>query len=202
MRAALPPSRNPLDGWCSRRLRTALGFSLVETLIASAILAVALVSLAELLAISTKANAVAKNGSIAMTLAVQKMEQLRGLAWGYDAAGLPFSDLTSDTTLPLERPTGGTGLSPSPADSLRRNTDGYVDYLDVSGNQLGGGTAPLPGSLYVRRWSIEPLPTNANTTLLLEVLVTRVERGRADEGPMTQQPEDAWLFSVKTRKAR
>lgn len=179
-----------------------LGFSLVETLIASAILAVALVSLAELFAISMKANAVAKNGSIVMMLALQKMEQLRSLAWGYDAAGSPFSDLTSDTTLPLERPTGGTGLSPSPADSLRRNTDGYVDYLDVRGNQLGGGTAPPPGSLFVRRWSIEPLRTNPSTTLLLEVLVTRVDRGRADEESMTRRPEDAWLFSAKTRKAR
>lgn len=197
------PSGSPSESHPPSHVHVAApGFSLVETLIASAILAVALVSLAELLAVSMKANAVAKNSSIAMMLAVQKMEQLRSLAWGYDAAGSPFSDLTSDTTPPLERPTGGTGLSPSPADALLRNANGYVDYLDASGNQLGGGTAPPPGSLYVRRWSIEPLPTNPNTTLLLEVLVTRVNRGRADEGSMRRQPEDAWLFSVKTRKAR
>ena len=178
------------------------GFSLVETLIASAILAAALVSLAELLAISIRANAVARSGSLTMMFAVQKMEQLRSLAWGYDTAGSPFSDLTSDTTTPLERSTGGTGLSPSPADALLRNTDGYADYLDVSGSQLGGGTAPPPGSLYVRRWSIEPLPTNPNATLLLEVFVTRVDRDVTDEASTTRRPEDTWLFSVKTRKAR
>ena len=31
-------------------------------------------------------------------LAQQKMEQLRGLTWGFDTVGLPVSDYSTDTT--------------------------------------------------------------------------------------------------------
>lgn len=179
------------------------GFSLIETIVASAILAVALTSLAELFAISIKANAVARNGGMTMILAVQKMEQLRSLTWGYDGSGLPISDLTTDTSVSPERPTSGTGLSPSPPDALRESTNGYVDYLDSNGNLLGGGTVPPAGSSYRRRWSIEPLPTNPDNTLILQVLVTRrFDRGAADQGSVVRLPEEARLLSVKTRKAR
>ena len=179
------------------------GFSLIETIVASAILAVALTSVAELFAISIKANAAARNGGMTMILAVQKMEQLRSLTWGYDGSGLPISDLTTDTSVSPERPTGGKGLSPSPADALRQSTDGYVDYVDSNGNLLGGGMVPPEGTAYLRRWSIEPLPTDPGNTLVLQVLVTRrFDRGAADQGSITRLPEEARLLSVKTRKAR
>jgi len=179
------------------------GFSLVETLVASAILAVGLVSLAELFAIAIKANTAARNGSVTMILAVQKIEQLRSLTWGYDTAGSPISDRTTDTTVSPERSTGGTGLSPSPSDTLRQNTGGYIDYLDASGNLLGGGTVPPVGTSYLRRWSIEPVPTDPNDALLLQVLVTRrSDRGVADEGSVARLPEEARLLSLKMRTAR
>ena len=179
------------------------GFSLIETLVASAILAVGLASIAELLGISIRANAAAKNGTMTMILGVQKLEQLRSLAWGYDGAGLPISDRATDTTVSPERPTGGTGLSPSSSDTLRLNTEGYVDYVGVRGNLLGGGTVPPSGTIYLRRWSIEPLPTDPDNALLLQVLVTRrSDRGEANEGSVTRLPDDAQLLSIKMRKAR
>ena len=179
------------------------GFSLVETLIASAILATALVSLAELFGIAAKANATAKEGGMTMILAEQKIEQLRGLSWGFDAAGLPLSDAATDTAKVPEAATGGKGLSPSPNNTIQTNTDGYVDYLDSSGRSLGGGTVVPMNTAYIHRWSVEPLPTNPNNTLILQVLVTRrSNRGVADAGSVTRLPDEARLITVKTRKTQ
>ena len=223
--AGLPPSREASadrhslgDGGETRLLHTASivrtplrrlfqaaehGFSLIETLVASAILVVGLVSIAELFGISIRANATAKNGTVTMILAVQKLEQLRSLAWGYGGAGLPISDRTTDTTVSPERSIGGTGLSPSPSDTLRVNSQGYVDYVDASGNLLGGGTVPPAGTVYLRRWSIEPLPTDPNNALLLQVLVTRrSDRGVANDRLVTRLPDEARLLGLKVRTAR
>jgi prepilin-type N-terminal cleavage/methylation domain-containing protein len=181
------------------------GFSLVETLVATTIMSVALASLAQLFLISTKSNQSARLTSVASVLAQQKMEQLRGLTWGFDTIGLPLSDNTSDLTVVPERPTGGPGLTPSPDGALRHNVDGYCDYLDASGQSLGGGTNPPPDTVYIRRWSVEPLPTNPNNTLILQVMVTRWRsRGLADieeAGGGRRLPDEARIISVKTRKA-
>ncbi len=56
---------------------------------------------------------------------------------------------------------------------------------------------------YIRRWMVEPLPTNPNNTLILQVLVTRSQdRGTADAGSVARMPEEARLVTVKTRKAQ
>ena len=56
---------------------------------------------------------------------------------------------------------------------------------------------------FIRRWSVEPLPTNPNNTLILQVLVTRNRnRGDADAGNVARQNEEARLMSVKTRKTK
>ena len=50
-----------------------------------------------------------------------------------------------------------------------------------------------------RRWSIEPLPTNPNNTLIIQVLVTpnRV-RGAADAGSVGRLAGEARMMTVKT----
>ena len=45
-----------------------------------------------LFAISISNNITARTGTYATVLAEQKMEQLRGLTWGFDILGLPISD--------------------------------------------------------------------------------------------------------------
>jgi type II secretory pathway pseudopilin PulG len=183
--------------------RAEAGFTLVETLVATTMLAVALTALAELFAISVKNNAVAKNGTFTSVLVSQKMEQLRSLTYGFDVLGLPVTDTTTDTSVSPETPTGGTGLAPSPTNTLRESTDGYVDYLDANGVMLGGGTVIPNNTAYIRRWFVEPLPTNPNNTLVLQVLVTRSRnRGAADIGSVARGPEEARLITVKTRKAQ
>lgn len=178
------------------------GFSVIEVLVATTIITVAVASLAQLSAIAARANAGAKATTFASLVAAQKMEQLRGLAWGFDAAGQPVSDTTTDVAAMPEKP-GGRGLQASPPGTLGANVSGYCDFLDATGASLGGGTAPPAGTAYIRRWSIEPLPTNPNNTLVMQVLVARSRnRGAADTTAGTARlPDEARLVSVKTRKA-
>ncbi len=186
------------------------GFSLVEVLVATLVLSVGLLSVAQLFALSTKGNTAARANTFTVILAQQKMEQLRALTWGFDTVGLPVSDYSTDTSntgtlagCSTSGSGGATGLSPSPAGTLTQNTDGWVDYLDVNGCDLGGGGTVPNGTTYIRRWSVEPLPTNPNNTLILQVLVTRrTNRGDADLGNVARLPEEARLMSVKTRKSK
>jgi type II secretory pathway pseudopilin PulG len=186
----------------SRATADARGFSIIEVLMATALLVTAVASLAQLFALSTQRNTSAKNTTFAALLAQQKMEQLRSLTWGFDTLGLPTTDTTTDTTKYPET-AGGTGLSPSPVNTLQQNVVGYVDYLDAKGQLLGGATAvPPTTAVYIRRWMIEPLPTNPNNTIVIQVLVTRHrDRGTADGGSVTRLPDEARVISVKTRKA-
>ena len=152
------------------------GFSLLEALFATTILTVAVVSLAQVVTLATRANLVARTSALAALVAAQKMEQLRSLAWTFDAGGAAISDWTTD----------GTGLSPSPPDALARDVAGYSDRLDTSGRIVFG-----PGAAsFVRRWAITPLPAHPDT-LIIQVDVARVGFP-ADAG--------AHLVLVKTRK--
>jgi hypothetical protein len=186
------------------------GFSIAEVIVATLVLSVGLIAITQLFILSTKTNKSARTSTFTVILAEQKMEQLRALTWGFDTAGLPVNDVVSDTTdtgtvAGCSSPgTGaGTGLSPSPAGTLSQNMDGWVDYLDVNGCDLGGGGTAPKGTTYTRRWSVEPLPTNPSNTLILQVLVTtRRNRGDADAGNVTRLPEEARLMSVKTRKTK
>ena len=183
---------------------SASGFSLVEVLVATALLATAIVTLAQLFAISTRTNLGSHNSTFATVLAQQKLEELRSLSWGFDRQGLPLSDTTTDTTVNPETANGGTGLSPSPNTTLQSNTAGWVDYLDGYGQKVccTGANMPFTAS-YTRRWMVSPLPTNPNNTLVIQVLVTRSRaRGPADLGAVGRLPEEARVITAKTRKAQ
>jgi len=170
------------------------GFSLVEVLAASIILMTGLIAVAQMFVVSTNANMAARRVTTTAVLAQQKIEQLRGLTWGYDDFGLPISDFTSNIAVSPPTPIGGVGLQPSPGDTLNASTPGYVDYLDAYGAWVGAGAAPPAGAIYVRRWSVEPLPTNPNNTLVFQVLVGRVS-------PVGPRNDLARQVSLKTRKS-
>jgi len=184
-------------------MRDARGFSLLEVLVATTVLTVSLAALAQLFTIATRANSSAMATTYATVLAQQKMEQLRSLTWGFDTLGLPLTDTSTDMTVASERGTGGTGLSPSPPNTLSQDIEGYVDYLDTFGRALDGGLAPPEGAVYIRRWSVEPLPTNPGNTIVIQVRVTRRRtRGTADTAAgVRRQPDEAHVITVKTRKA-
>lgn len=181
--------------------KSSSGFSLIEVLIATTLLATSLVAVAQLFAVATKANVSSRTSTFATVLAQQKMEQLCELAWGFDQQNNVVSDLQSNIAVTPSTPTGGPGLSASPGRSLFEPTPGYVDYLDATGTWVGTGTRPVPGTVYIRRWSVTPLPQDAANTLVLQVLVTRrASRGSADNGSGTRLPDEARLMSIKTRK--
>ncbi len=169
-----------------------------------ALLATTLVALAQLFLVAAKANLSANTTTFATVLAQEKMEQLRGLTWGFDRLSLPVSDFSTDITLDPAVPDAGVGLTPSPANSLTSNVPGYVDYLDRFGQSLGGGANPPANTLFVRRWSIEPLPTNPNNTLIFQVFVYQIG-GRGDnltDGEVVEiMPDESRLATVKTRKS-
>ena len=62
------------------------GFSLVETIIATSLLAVALVTLAQFVGVSMQSGAAARARTATTVMAEQKMEQLRALPWNVIAA--------------------------------------------------------------------------------------------------------------------
>jgi len=175
---------------------------MLEVLVATTVLTAGIAALAQLFAMSTRANFSAKLTTSATVLAQQKMEQLRGLTWGFDLVGLPLSDYTTNISVVQETPTGGVGLTPSPLDSLERNVDGYCDFLDRYGASLGGGETPPPGTAFVRRWSVVPLPSHPTTTLILQVVVTPARDRRAGPAAGTRLPDEARIITARTRKAQ
>jgi prepilin-type N-terminal cleavage/methylation domain-containing protein len=181
------------------------GFSLIEVVISMGLLTAVSLGVAQLFALTTRANLIAKGQTSTTAMAEQKLEQLRGLTWGFDleGQGLPLSDTT--TNLAVYPPAhNGSGLNPSPSDSLEENTPGFVDFVDGSGTWVGTGTTPPASAVYIRRWSIQPLPTNPNNTLVIQVLVTPVasESARLESTfSRTRMVGDALLVTVRTRKA-
>ena len=181
------------------------GFTLIEVIISMGLLAAVSLGIAQLFAASTRANLAARTRTSTTAMAEQKIEQIRSLTWGFDTAGqgLPVSDTTTNLTVyPLTA--GGSGLNPSPSDALEQNTPGFFDFVDGGGTWVGTGPTIPGNAAYVRRWSITPLPTNPNNTLIIQVLVTPLsnEQGRvASPFTRTRMIGDSMLVSVKTRKA-
>jgi type II secretory pathway pseudopilin PulG len=181
-------------GGTPRRVASQEGFSLVEVLVAAVILVTGLIAVAELFIISTNANRAARRVTTTAVLAQQKIEQLRGLTWGFDDFGLPISDFSTNVTVTPPSSAGGVGLQASPNDTLATATPGYVDYLDAYGAWVGTGASPPAGALYERRWSIDPLPTNPNNTLVFQVVVDRI-------APTSPATDRARQVTLKTRKS-
>jgi type II secretory pathway pseudopilin PulG len=121
------------------------GFSLIETIVAAGIVAGAFAALAQMFALSIARNNAARDGSAAMVLAGQKMEQLRGLVWGIDLHE------------------GG---------DLGSSAPGFADYVDQAGNLLGAEGSIPRGTVYVRRWSVIAMASRPDV-LVLQVLVSR-----------------------------
>jgi type II secretory pathway pseudopilin PulG len=154
--------------------------TLVEVLVAMAIVVVAVLGATELFGAAIRATRAARHLTSATALAVQEMEQLRALTWGVPE------------------------LASSPSGALDRNTPGYVDFLDAAGRWVGAGPVAPGSAAFVRRWSIARLPEDPDDTLVLQVLVTRAtgESGVTigSEGPRPRLASDALITTIRTRK--
>lgn len=163
------------------------GFTLVEALVALALIVTAAASLAQLFLQSTSLMLTARRAPVVLAAAQSKIEQLRALSFTFDVLGAPVADISSDTAQLPPAPAGGTGLQPSPADSLERDADGFVDYLDAHGRPLGGGLPP--DAAYVRRWAITELETDV---LEIRACVWTIVPAGA--------PPETCLLTVRTRR--
>jgi hypothetical protein len=118
---------------------------LIETVVATGLL---LVALAGLVSVSFVASTSTENqghlSARTTEYAQDKMEQLLVLAYG---------DVQSDTTQFPAANVGGTGLAVGGSVDPAAPVNGYVDYLDVDGNLLGGG-APPAAWYYKRVWQV------------------------------------------------
>jgi Tfp pilus assembly protein PilV len=123
----------------TRCLRKAAGFALIEVLVASTLLTVALLAAAHVLASAAAANVSAARTTDATVLAVDKIEQLRAL--------------------PMDDP----ALSISPSDALTVSVEGHSDRVD---------------SRFVRRWSVEALPSYPDDAVAIRVLVVDIQSAR------------------------
>ena len=172
------------------------GFTVLELVVALAVLTVVVLSVVQVTIYTARAVAVARQLTMGALLAADKLEQLRGLVWAYDASGLPIGDTQSDVTVDPERSSGGAGLRPSPAYALVHNVAGYCDFVDPRGRSLGGGSEPPPGTAFVRRWAIAPLGASLDS---LVIQVRALDRATADRGGTSAS--DVTLATIRTRVA-
>jgi type II secretory pathway pseudopilin PulG len=154
------------------------GFSVIEALIAAALVASALVGLAHLVALGAERARASRYSAGALAAAQSKLEELRGAALAYDADGTRLNAAV---------------LSPSPPASLNEDTAGYVDFLDAFGQNVSSE----PGDVvtdYVRRWSVTPFAAGDLDTFVLRACVfTTWNRRFANPVP------EVCVISIRTR---
>lgn len=150
------------------RLRSEQGTSLMEVMIASAILVTLMAGLMSMMALAIKTTE--NQGHLAARTteyAQDKMEQLLALA---------FTDGVSDTRTFPAASSGGSGLANGGTIDVDNPVALYVDYLDESGNLLpSSGTTPPSGWFYKRVWRIEYV--TGSTTLKKITVASTTSRG-------------------------
>lgn len=127
------------------------GFTLIEVLVAMALLAITGAALMALVDLSGLAVRDARADIVETFAAQSKMAELRA------AAGAEI---------------GG---------SLESSLSGYSDFVTVDGDAApvsASSRAPATAA-YVRRWQVSPAPYDPAATLVLQVVATRVGRPNA-----------------------
>jgi hypothetical protein len=122
------------------------GVSLIETMVAMALLLVVIAGLGSMgiIGLTTTEN----NGHLSARsteYAQDKMEQLLVLAYG---------DTVSDTRVFPAVAVGGTGLAIGGSSNVNTPVDGYVDYLDQNGNLLPPQAGVPANWFYKRVWAV------------------------------------------------
>jgi type II secretory pathway pseudopilin PulG len=173
------------------------GFTLLDALVATAVLVTVTTGVAGLLTWSTRAVAAAGTQTTAVWLAQQKLEQLAALEWSVDEGGRARSDESTSVAVDPMR-ASGPGLRTSPGSTADVNTPEYVDFTGADGSWRGDA-GPRPGAAFVRRWSVAPLAADPQNTLIITVSVRPLsEAGRGSR----QVSSGATLQTVRTRLLR
>jgi hypothetical protein len=115
--------------------RAQRGTGLIEAVVATSIVALAMGVLASLSTVALHSIAVGRERSLAVVFAQSALDRLRA---------------------------SPAALAHSPADSLDRDVAGWHERLDAAG-RIGGIDAEHAGTVFVRRWRV--LPLAGSTTL-------------------------------------
>jgi prepilin-type N-terminal cleavage/methylation domain-containing protein len=131
------------------------GFSLIEVLVAMAILMTAVGALTQVCLLAGVTGVRARQTTLLALAARQQLEQLRAQRWDADE------------------------LQPSSPDTVSHDTRGYVEYLDESLRSLGGGPPAPEGAAISCRWSVVPLDRSPGPTVVIHVAAVSVNGGGA-----------------------
>ena len=154
------------------------GFTLLETVIATALIVTAVAGLAQLFALSARFTRDAGQFGVALVAAQDKLESLRSLAFGYGEGGERITD---------------PGLLASPAGTLTLDIERYVDWLDDRGSVVAGASAS--GAAYVRRWRVSEIAADEPEAIAIDVCVYHLP------GLNTQPAHaDACLATIRVRQ--
>ncbi len=153
------------------------GFSLIEVLIATLLISSAIAGLAHLAAIGVRQGHAARHATSSLSLAQSKLEELRAVAWSYDASGTRISS---------------PALTLSPLGSLVEDYTGFTDAIDAFGEPASSPEL----AEYRRRWGITRLIPTDEDTLVLQVCVVPLDQTGAG---WTRAPE-ACVSTIRTRK--
>ncbi len=161
------------------------GMSLIETIVALGVLLIVAAGVMGLavIALSTTENQ-GHLGARTAEYAQDKMEQLLALD-SCDGTGGPGTG--TDTTVFPAAAAGGTGLAGGSL-STTAPVAGYVDYLDASGNLLGGAGGAWQ---YIRVWQIS---VPAGTTAMKQISVRVQVRAAVGEQVLVPQSTETWPF--------
>ena len=132
-------------------LKSERGTTLIETVIATALLLVVMVGLLSMAAIATVYTE--NHGHLearTTEYAQDKMEQLLALV---------YTDAVTNTIVFPAVAFGGTGLAIGGSSNTDTPVNGYVDWLAQDGSLLGGGTTPPTTWFYERAWQVSQLTT-------------------------------------------
>ena len=156
-------------------LSSARGFTLFETLVATAVLVTALAGVAQLFVLGSHLTRQAGTSGLALMAAQDRLESLRGLAFTYDPNGLQAT---------------AAALEPSPPFSLSEDVEPYVDWLDPEGRV----TEDPDVAVLTRRWRVTSLGATTPEAIALEVCVFPFAHN-GDAGGA-----DACLSTIRTRQ--
>lgn len=149
------------------------GFTLLEVLIASMILAVVAMGILGLFSVAVLRNTTAgDHGTRVTEYAQDKMEQLMALS---------FSDAASDTTTYPTAATGGHGLSSGGGLTSTSPVTGYVDYIKYDGTPSASNT----NAAYIRMWQVADDISGSPTLKTITVRVQKVTEVKGEVVPYT-----------------
>ncbi len=137
--------------------RTRRGTSLIEAVIASALLAVVLTGVAPLVVAAVAGTDAIRVSLLAEHLARQRLAQVQALTH-MRVAGVVVAD-GSTGFAGGDFVVGGAGLAATGLAPLQASVAGWSDWLDARGDWVSSSVGPPPEARYRRRWGILPDPS-------------------------------------------